>query len=160
MNTHKFYITRWKPKVENGDDRILVKFGHTHHTDVTKRFDPDVDDGYPVKFKQLLHDHLIFDGVMYSSPKMSKKKAQQIENTMLWDRFPYHSKYKVWLESWLGLKEETALNDTGVTEFRLLEKDELYFADGLIAELKATWTKKEALGKAHARKKYGKHTNT
>ena len=69
-------------------------------------------------------------------------------------QFPYHSKYKVWLENWLGLQEDTTLNDTGVTEFRLLEKSELYGPDGLISELMSTWTKKEQLGKAHARKQY------
>jgi len=149
----KFYMIRFKPIVENGDDRVLVKFGITHHGDVLKRYDPTVDDGYDVKFKQLIHDHLILDKVLYSK-LMPAKKARALEKEMLSKRFPYHSKYKVWLENWLGLQEDTTLNDTGVTEFRLLEKSELYGPDGLISELMSTWTKKEQVGKAHARKQY------
>ena len=146
----KFYATRWVPLNPVDERRVLVKFGVTHHDTVENRFDPSVDDGYD---KSMLHNYLKLDKVLFSR-KMNVKEAHDLERTMLFDRFP-PSKYKVWLEDWLQLEDKHSLNDTGVTEFRLIPTNELYGPTGLINELYSQLSDREREAKFDARKKYG-----
>jgi hypothetical protein len=86
---------------------------------VEDRFNPQVDDGYSKNYK----DWSI--KVLFSLPCRSKEDAEYLEKLYLEKRFPYKSKYKVWVEDLFGLEDRNYYYDnTGVTELRLLTVEE------------------------------------
>lgn len=118
---YKFYICKFTHKHSpTPRGMVWVKFGITHHMDVMKRFDPSVDDGYVKNYE----DWNIKPD--FSLKCEDKQKALWYENYYLHGRFPYNSKYKVWVEEVLGLEDRTKYNNTGITELRLIPTNEYY----------------------------------
>ena len=114
---HKFYVGEFVNKVHKmpDPDKVFIKFGITHHWDVMDRFNPLVDDGYSKNYK----DWVIT--CKFSHPYLSKEDAEQQENHWLNKQFPRNSQYKVWVENYLKIKNNTYYKDnTGITELRLL----------------------------------------
>jgi hypothetical protein len=117
---YKFYVMEFKNKFYDvPSDKVFLKFGYTHHMDVMKRFDPDVDDGYPKNYKEWNIKPL------FSIVCKSKSVAEQYEKHFLEEVFPYNSNYKVWVEDLFGLANKNYYSDnSGVTELRLVSLEE------------------------------------
>ena len=145
-NFHKFYLSRWdNTKYSKPDDgKVFIKPGITRHMDVMKRFDPSVDN-----YKKDYSDWKI--KILFSKKFNTKQEAQEFENYFLYNVFPYNSKYKVWVEDYYGIEDLQKYNDTGITELRLLEKEEV---DNLVQFLYNSLSDDEKIHKAIARKKY------
>lgn len=122
---HKFYICQFdNKKYPTPSGWVFVKFGITHHMDVLKRFDSSIDDGYSKNYS----DWNI--SCKFSILCKSKDHALEMEEFFLQKKYPYKSKYKVWVEKYLGMEDHNQYdNNTGISELRLLpirEAKQLY----------------------------------
>ena len=126
-NRYKFYICEFKNiRYPAPAGWVLIKFGITHHNDVLKRFDPSVDDGYLKRYDDW------FITCKFSLSCDTKQEAERIEMFFINVKYPYESKYKVWVERYLGLDDLHYYSDnSGISELRLLpisEAKQLYHA--------------------------------
>ena len=159
----KFYIDQWEP-IEPGlldEKELLIKGGWTVYTNVEDRFDEELNPDYNIK---ALKKHFKLKKVSFSISREAKV-VKQMEKDFLHKHFPPLT-HKVWMENKFKIEDNRALDNTGVTEFRILSTKEHYDlcqslyngTPGPMAEYKIT--DEEKLQKHHARKKYGKHNNT
>ena len=148
MKRHALYIVTLTNKKyqKPNDGLILVKFGTTHHIDdIMKRFDPAVDDGYVKKYD----DWIITPG--YDQEYQNYDKAHKVEQYILHKIFPPKT-HKRWMEDYLKCESRNEYYDnTGITEFRLLTKQELYI---IISKLEATKSKEQREAKYAKRQQY------
>lgn len=109
------------------EDKVLVKFGHTHHWDVMDRFNPLVEDGY-------VKNYVDWDiECKFSWSFQTKKEAEQMEQYWLTEKFPNPGPNKIWVEKYFGLSDNNYYYDnTGITELRLLTRKQ---ANWVIANL-------------------------
>lgn len=131
MAWHKLYIVEMKNKkyLGPGDGKKLIKFGITHHMDIMKRFNPEVNDGYEKNYD----DWIILP--KYSQVFYSKEDAETVEKWLLNKIFPAHT-HKVWVEDYLQCEDRNQYYyNTGITELRLLTNKEIR---DIIAYLKKT----------------------
>lgn len=117
---HKFYVCEFvNKKFTTPPGKVFVKFGVTHHMDVMNRFNSDINDGYTKNY----NDWNIVCKFSIICP--TRQHAEQIERYWLECKYPYKSKYKVWVEQVLGIQDKYYYNNsTGITELRLLDKSE------------------------------------
>lgn len=114
---YKFYCCEFTNKVHQmpESDKVFIKFGVTHHTDVMDRFNPTIQDGYAKNY----NDWNIV--CKFSMQLPDKEAALALEKFWLEEQFPYKSRYKVWVEQYLGLEDNQYYTDnTGITELRLV----------------------------------------
>ena len=131
MAWYKLYIVEMRNRKYLGpnDGKKLIKFGITHHMDIMKRFDPEVDDGYEKNYG----DWIILP--KYSQVFYSKEEAEAAEKWLLNKIFPAHT-HKVWVEDYLQCEDRNQYyHNTGITELRLLTNKEIR---DIIAYLKKT----------------------
>jgi hypothetical protein len=62
---------------------------------------------------------------IFSKRFETKQEAIEFENYFLYDKLPYNSEYKVWVEDYLGIEDRQKYNDTGITELRLITEEKL-----------------------------------
>lgn len=140
MAWHKFYIVEMHNMkyMMPEPGRKMIKFGVTHHMDVMKRFDPNVDDGYVKDYK----DWLITP--KYSQVFHTKEEAEQLEKHLLHQVFPANT-HKVWVEDYLQCESrDEYYHNTGITEIRLLTNKELR---DIINKLKSTQSIEQRMAK-------------
>ncbi len=121
MSWYKFYIVEMLNKKYLGpyDGRKLIKFGITHHMDIMKRFDPNVNDGYEKNYD----DWIILP--KYSQVYHTKEEAEIVEKRILNEVFPANT-HKVWVEDYLQCESrDEYYSNTGITEIRLLTNKEI-----------------------------------
>lgn len=114
---YKFYVCEFTNKKYPMPDpnKVFVKFGITHHSDVMDRFNPNVDDGYAKNYQD-------WDIVCrFSVACKTKQQAEQLEQYWLTKVFPNPGPTKVWVENYLKTEDNNQYADnTGITELRLL----------------------------------------
>lgn len=119
MSWVKFYVQEWEntayPKPNDG--KHMIKFGITHHMDVSKRNDASVDDGY----KKDYSDWNI--RTLFSRKYDTKALGERFEQMMLHEAYPAKT-HKVWVENYLIGCENRKYDNTGITELRLLDMSE------------------------------------
>ena len=115
---YKFYFCTFKnKKFQVPENKIFCKFGITHQSDVLRRFDPAIDDGYVKSEKYLDWDikadfSMVFD---------TKEQAEAEEKRWLTEIFPNPGTTKVWVENILKCPTMDYYTEaTGITELRLL----------------------------------------
>lgn len=119
MSYWKFYVCEF---INNkypmpDEEKVFVKFGITHHMDVMKRFDPNVNDGYPKNY----NDWNIT--CKFSVVCKTKEEAERLEKKWLEQVFPNPGPTKVWVENYLKVEDNNQYYDnTGITELRLLSR--------------------------------------
>ena len=159
----RFYIQQWEP-IEPGlldEKELLIKCGWTVYQDSEDRYDEELNPTYNI---EALKKYFKLKKVSFSVPREAKV-VKQMEKDFLFKHFPPLT-HKVWMENKFKIEDNRALDNTGVTEFRILTTKEhydlcqslMFGAPGPMVEYKLT--EEEKLQKHHARKKYGKHTNT
>lgn len=106
---------------KNGQELCLVKFGHTHHMDVLKRFDPSVHDNYRKSEKYLDFNFR----PVWSCKVNNMQEAKDWEDSWIGDSgmFNKNRQEKVWIEKVLGCPDTNYYREaTGITELRLVTK--------------------------------------
>lgn len=112
---YKFYVCKFTNNKYPLPDKnkVLVKFGITHHTDVLDRFNPEKDDGYAKNYKDWDIE------CEFSWSFETKEEAEKIERYWLDDVFPNPGPTKVWVEKLYSLEDNNYYYDnTGITELR------------------------------------------
>lgn len=98
-------------------NKVFCKFGITHQSDVLRRFDPSVDDGYHKSEKYLEWD-IKCDFSMFFD---TKEEALAVEQRWLTEVFPNPGPTKVWVEKVLDCPDNQYYSEaSGITELRLL----------------------------------------
>jgi hypothetical protein len=115
---YKFYFLTLRNKVFPLDgNKVFCKFGITHQSDVLRRFDPSVDDGYHKSEKYLEWD-IKCDFSMFFD---TKEEALAVEQRWLTEVFPNPGPTKVWVEKVLDCPDNQYYSEaSGITELRLL----------------------------------------
>lgn len=115
---YKFYFLTLRNKVFPLDGtKVFCKFGITHQSDVLRRFDPSVDDGYHKSEKYLEWD-IKCDFSMFFD---TKEEALAVEQRWLTEVFPNPGPTKVWVEKVLDCPDNQYYSEaSGITELRLL----------------------------------------
>ena len=115
---YKFYFLTLRNKVFPLDgNKVFCKFGITHQSDVLRRFDPSVDDGYHKSEKYLEWD-IKCDFSMFFD---TKEEALAVEQRWLKEVFPNPGTTKVWVEKVLDCPDNQYYSEaSGITELRLL----------------------------------------
>lgn len=115
---YKFYFcTFTNKKFQAPEGKVFCKFGITHQSDVLRRFDPTVDDGY-VKSEKYLDWNIKADFSMIFD---TKEQAEAEEQRWLTQVFPNPGPTKVWVEKVLQCDTMDYYSEaTGITELRLL----------------------------------------
>lgn len=115
---YKFYFCTFTNKVfQVPENKVFCKFGITHQSDVLRRFDPTVDDGY-VKSEKYLDWDIKADFSMFFE---TKEEAEAEEQRWLTEVFPNPGPTKVWVEKVLQCPTMDYYSEaTGITELRLL----------------------------------------
>ena len=98
-------------------NKVFCKFGITHQSDVLRRFDPSVDDGY-YKSEKYLEWDIKCDFSMFFD---TKEEALAVEQRWLTEVFPNPGPTKVWVEKVLDCPDNQYYSEaSGITELRLL----------------------------------------
>ena len=115
---YKFYFLTMKNKVFPMEgNKVFCKFGITHQSDVLRRFDPSVDDGYTKSEKYLDWDIKVDFSMFFET----KEEAEAVEQKWLTEVFPNPGPTKVWVEKVLDCPTKDYYTEaTGITELRLL----------------------------------------
>ena len=115
---YKFYfLTMRNKKFTVPEGKVFCKFGITHQSDVLRRFDPSVDDGY-LKSEKYLDWNIKAD---FSMMFDSKEEAQAEEQRWLTEVFPNPGPTKEWVENVLDCPTKNYYTEaSGITELRLL----------------------------------------
>lgn len=115
---YKFYfLTMRNKKFQTPENKVFCKFGVTHQSDVLRRFDPSVDDGYTKSQKYLDWDIKCDFSMFYNT----REEAEAEEQRWLKDVFPNPGPTKVWVEKILGCPTMDYYSEaTGISELRLL----------------------------------------
>lgn len=115
---HKFYFCTFTNKMfKVPENKVFCKFGITHQSDVLRRFDPTIDDGY-VKSERYLDWDIKAD---FSMVFDTKELAEAEEQRWLTEVFPNPGPTKVWVEKVLQCPTMDYYSEaTGITELRLL----------------------------------------
>jgi hypothetical protein len=126
-------------------DKVLVKFGKTHHTDAANRFDKSVDDGYD-------KNYLDWDIKIKFSKYGTDQEVTDLESYWLNEQFPYDGYTKVWVEDYLGVDDRNKYKDnTGITELRLLTRKQFNW---VLRQCYDSLTPEEIAAKEERKKKY------
>ena len=115
---YKFYFCTFKnKKFQVPENKVFCKFGITHQSDVLRRFDPAIDDGY-VKSEKYLDWEITADFSVWFN---TKEEAEAEEQRWLTEVFPNPGPTKVWVEKVLQCDTMDYYSEaTGITELRLL----------------------------------------
>lgn len=114
--SYKFYVCEFRNRLyPTPEGFTFLKFGITHHTDVMKRFDPRVNDGYEKHYE----DWDIRCKFSVSLP--TQRWAEYVESQWLNKIYPLSSPAKVWIEKILDVPVKTKYsNNSGITEMRMV----------------------------------------
>jgi len=123
---YKFYFCTFVNKVfQLPENKILCKFGITHHSDVLRRFNPSIDDGY-TKSQKYLDWNIACD---FSMRFNTKEEAEAEEKRWLTEVFPNPGPTKVWVEKILKCPTMDYYSETtGISELRLLTLEQRKWA--------------------------------
>ena len=115
---YKFYFCTFVNKLfQVPNNKVFCKFGITHQSDVLRRFDPSIDDGYVKSDKYLDWDIKADFSILFDT----KEEAAAEEKRWLTEIFPNPGPTKVWVEKILKCPAMDYYTEvTGITELRLL----------------------------------------
>lgn len=117
---YKFYFCTFvNTKFHVPENYVFCKFGITHQSDVLRRFNPSIDDGYIKSQKYLDWDIEPSFSMWFDT----KEQAEAEEQRWLTEVFPNPGPTKVWVEKILQCPTMDYYSEaTGITELRLLTK--------------------------------------
>lgn len=117
---YKFYfLTMRNKKFKVPEGKVFCKFGITHQSDVLRRFDPSVDDGYFKSPKYLDWDIKPDFSIFFDT----KEEAEKVEQHWLTEKFPNPGPTKVWVEKVLDCPSMDYYTEaSGITELRLISE--------------------------------------
>ena len=119
----KFYIDEWVPVESDLLDpkEKLIKGGWTIYEDVEDRFDEKLNPNYNIKE---LKKYFKLKKVTFSVAREASV-VKKMEKDFLKKYFTPFT-HKVWMENRFKIEDNNALDNTGVTEFRILSSKEHY----------------------------------
>jgi hypothetical protein len=131
---HKFYFCTFdNTKFHVPENYVFCKFGNTHQSDVLRRFNPLINDGY-VKSEKYLDWNITAD---FSMAFDTKEQAEAEEQRWLTEVFPNPGPTKVWVEKILQCPTMDYYSEaSGITELRLLTKKQRKWALRKLYEMK------------------------
>ena len=158
----KFYADVWEPIQPDllGEKERLIKPGWTIYSDAKDRYDEELNPNYNIA---ALKKYFKLKKIGFSVVREASV-IKKMEKDFLFKFFPVAT-HKVWMENKFKIEDNRALDNTGVSEFRVLSAKEWYDlcqtfyegAPGLFFEYRLTEEEKKKKYWAKEKIKEGKN---